>query len=413
MAHTSGDSVSHKDFFSKSEETRAQIHLEFDRLIEQINTRRNELLLQLDEAVSRYTRLTEDSQQAFTKLEELKQSSRDILDQDLFTGLQDRVLSDLNDVTDGIMKEISNLDVSFEWNDDIEEMIPDLGTLILNIDRIGWNSKPLATIDYQSKKNNLESKHTRNIVLSIKCVCIDQNSSKLYVAGNDYAMKPGLCVLNLDGHLLFQFGKDAIQNPEGIAVHKDKLYVSQSYPVLLLRYRIHNEGVPKRIITPTYSRHQLSCPGKLAIDESNGDVYVCDSGNDMIVRFNKFLGYLSHIPGKNTFSPLDVKITETRLIILAKEPNAYPIRFYTKEDPKPVSCLSLQFVPQHFDIDTEGNILISTNNKIGFHVFNSSGHLLHSLGDYENSYFHISEVLINKTDGKIFIFHGNSNLTIF
>ena len=423
MAHISGDSVSHKDFFSKSEETRAQIHLEFDRLIEQINTRRNELLLQLEKAVSRYTRLTEDSQQAFTKLEELKQSSRDILNMNLLTDMQDRVLSELDSEIDRKRKEISNLDVSFEWNDDIEEMIPDLGTLFDNIDRINWNNKPLATIDYAHRKLNLIPQrilHTTNTNSFVNHVCIDRNTSKLYISFSKISFATrttsinifGVSVYNQDGDFLFEFGTDIIKYPNSMAVHKDTLYVSIADSNLILKYRIRNAVVPKRITALNKYEDHLTQVGELSIDESNGHVYVCDMSRNTIVRFNKFLGYHSHISGKEIFSPLNLKITETRLIILAKQPNDYPIRFYTKEDYKPVSCLSLEYAPRHFDIDIDGNIVISFEKKTGVYVFSPSGDLLHSIGNDNKYYQFINELVINKTNGMIFIFHAQSNLSI-
>ena len=48
-------------FLTKSADIRNQINSEFDNLIERVNTRRNELLTKLDDAVSRYQRLVRES----------------------------------------------------------------------------------------------------------------------------------------------------------------------------------------------------------------------------------------------------------------------------------------------------------------------------------------------------------------
>ena len=426
MAQISDSTVfSNKDFLSKSEEAREHINLEFDRLIIQINTRRNELLLRLEEVVSRYYCLSKESEAAFVKLEELKQSSRDILNVNLLSDIQGRVLSGLDSEIEGMRKEMSDLDVSFEWNDDIEEIVPDLGTLIINIDRIGWNNKPLTTVDYASKKSPILEKSFPSSDYAFNCVCIDNITSRVYVSFYStnylfhvysqhsgirvYSKHSGIRVYSQEGDFMFEFGKEVMQKPNGIAIHRDKMYVTQIDSKLILRFRIRNEGVPKRVITLNEYESQLQCAGRLSIDESNGHVYVCDSGNDKIVRFNKFLGYHSNISGKDIFSPLDLKITETRLIILAKEPNAYPIRFYSKESHKPLSCLSLEFVPKHFDIDIEENILIFNG---GIYILNPKGKLVHSIEQFHRGYA-ITGFVLNRINGRIFVFYGISNLLIF
>ena len=399
---------SKKDFFSKSDETREQINFEFDRLIKQINARRNELISKLDEAVSRYKHLSKESELAFAKLKELKQSSKDILNLNLLTNIQSRVASELDSEIEGMRKEMADLDVCFEWNDDIEEIVPDLGTLTINIDRIGWNNKPLSTVDYASKKACILSKSFSYDIV-IRCVCLDQNTSRLYIS--TYRSRYGILVYNEEGDFIFEFGKDVRQTDYyGIAIHKDKLYISMGDKIF--KYRIRNEDIPKRIITLNNYENQLKRAVRLSIDESNGHVYACDSGLNSIVRFNKFLGYHSHISGKDTFSPLDLKITETRLILLVDQPNPYPIRFYSKENPKPLSCLSLEFVPKLFEVDIEGNMLICADGETDIHIFNPYGDLIHRVKVNDRSSY-VKGVLLNRTNGRIFLFHYNNTLSIF
>ena len=121
-----------QDFLTKSTDIREQINSEFDHLIERLNTRRDVLLSKLDDVVSRYKRLVRESEQA---LEQLTVQSREVLNLNLTQRFQNAVMYGVENEIADMKREMSNLDLSFEWTDDFKEMIVDLGAIIVNFNQ--------------------------------------------------------------------------------------------------------------------------------------------------------------------------------------------------------------------------------------------------------------------------------------
>ncbi|KAI6657934.1 Outer membrane phospholipase A [Oopsacas minuta] len=360
------------DVLAKSLQIRQQINTEFDQLILRINTRRDEILVQLEEVVSHYKHLVKESEQAFIKLEELKLQSGIILNMNLLSGLQCKVSKELDHEIDNMKKEISDLEVSFDWNDDIEEMVPDLGTL--NIVGFRHDKPYLANIDYTLKKYPFQTKRVSETEKAC-CMCIDPITSYIYISySTGY-----IYVFNEKADLLLSFGKSELKSPFGICIYKDNLYVVSQSSNLIQKYRLRNDETPKLIRTLDDVNAVLNTPTMLSIDESDGHVYVCDTGNERVVRYNKFLLYKSHICGKGNFSPLNVKLTRDCIILFVK-PSAtfeqYPIRIYSKGTYILQKCIMIQPEPCDFDLDPSGNLLFSSSNRTEIRIFDTEGTLL-------------------------------------
>ena len=367
-----------QDFLVKSTNIRVQINSEFDNLIKRVNTRRNELLSKLDHVVSRYQRLVRESKQAFRQLEQLQLQSKKILNIDTVKGVQDKVRTVLENEAAEMKKVISDLNLSFEWTDDFEEMIPELGTLILgtlfsNINEFISDKPPLLDMDYASSVPLISLTNGRYMVT---CLCVDQNTSYIYASSGS-----SVNVFNEFGHLLFNFGGHyPIVTPSGIAIFEDKIYISCSSRQSIVKYRLCGEQTPKLIKTPDISKTELNNPTLMSIDESDGHVYVCDTGNRRVVRYNKFLNYHSEIRGKDKFTPLNVKITQTRIILFVRptaEVVTHPIRLYSKEKYQFLKSLFVEPHGRCFDIDTSGNLLVSLGSFI--YIYDGDGNLVHKL----------------------------------
>ena len=359
-------------FLTKSADIRNQINSEFDHLIERVNTRRNELLTKLDDAVSRYQRLVRESEQAFLQLEQLKLQSRAILNLNLTKGFQNSIMYGVENEIQILKGEMSNLDLSFEWTDDFEEMILDLGTIIVNLDQFNCVAPK---IDYSLMKSTKMSKQMGYNVYA-QCVCVDPNTLYIYVT---FRSPCEVFVYNKNGDHLLKFGETS-SSPFGIAILGNKIYLSYSKSNSISKYRLRGTETPKLIKTPDISKTALNNPTLMSIDESDGHVYVCDTGNRRIVRYNKFLNYHSEICGKDNFTPLNVKITQTRIILFVKpaqtaELNTHPIRLYSKDKYQFLKSVFIEPIGNYFDIDASGNFLISQNGSIWIH--DGEGNRLH------------------------------------
>ena len=363
-----------QDFLTKSTDIRKQIISEFDHLIERVNSRRNELLSKLDDVVSSYQRLVRESEQAFIQLEQLKVQSRAILNLNLTQGIQNTVMYEVENGITNLKGEITNLDLSFEWTDDFEEMIVDLGTIIVNFNQFDCGAPK---IDYSLMNSPKRSKQFHFYTVT-QCVCIDPNTLYIYVS---HQYPNGVFVFDKNGDHLLTFC-DTLSLPYGIAILGDKIYISSSTNRYITKYRLCGTQTPKLIKTPDISKTELNNPTLMFIDESDCHVYVCDTGNRRVVRYNKFLNYHSEICGKDNFTPLNVKITQTRIVLFVEptqtaERASHPIRLYSKDKYQFLKSLFIECKGTYFDIDMSGNFLISLGTSIL--IYDGEGNLLHEL----------------------------------
>ena len=369
-----------QDFLIKSTDIRKQINSEFDHLIERVNARRNELLSKLDDVVSSYQRLVRESEQA---LEQLTVHSRAMLNLNLTQRFQNAVMYGVENEIADMKREMSNIDLSFEWTDDFKEMIVDLGTIIVNFNQFDCGTPK---IDYSLMNTPKISKPIphHNVNTVTRCICIDPNTLYIYVS---HQSPPGVFVFDKNGDYLLKFG-ETLSSPYGIAILGDKIYFSNFHHNSITKYRLCGTQTPKLIKTPDISKTELKNPTLMSIDESDCHVYVCDTENRRVVRYNKFLNYHSEICGKDNFTPLNVKITQTRIILFVKpaqtsELASHPIRLYSKDKYQFlkslfIECKGTYFDPKtYFDIDTNGNFLVSLRPSIG--IYDGEGILFHEL----------------------------------
>ena len=146
-----------QDFLIKSTNIRKQINSEFDHLIERLNKRRNELLSKLDDVVSRYKRLVRESEQA---LEQLTVQSRAMLNLNLTQRFQNTLMYGVDNEIADMKREMSNLDLSFEWTDDFKEMIVDLGAIIVNFNQFDRVAPKIDSSLMNSPQQPSAEKHT-------------------------------------------------------------------------------------------------------------------------------------------------------------------------------------------------------------------------------------------------------------
>ena len=370
-----------QDFFTKSFDIRKQINSEFDHLIERVNKRRNELLSKLDDVVSSYQHFVRESEQA---LEQLKSQPREVINLNLTQRFQNTVMYEVENEIANLKGEMSNLNLSFEWTDDFEEMIIDLGTIIVDFSQFDCGAP---NIDYSLMNSPKLSKQMPYSTIK-QCVCIDPNTLYIYVT---YRSTNGVSVFDKNGDYLLKFG-ETLSSPYGIAILGDNMYISNFHHNYITKYRLCDRRTPKLIMASDVSKTELYNPTLMSIDESDCHVYVCDTGNRRVVRYNKFLNYHSEICGKDNFTPLNVKITQTRIILFVEptqtsELASHPIRLYSKVKYQFLKSLFIKrkgayFTPKgaHFDIDVSGNFLIYLNSlEPSIWICDSEGNLLHEL----------------------------------
>ena len=117
-------------------------------------------------------------------------------------------------------------------------------------------------------------------------------------------------VFDSTGKYLFKFGDDKGEGkmcyPRGVAIYGDKILITQSNNCFL-NYQLNGEFI-SRIGRKGGGELEFINLFSLTIDESNGDIYICDYNNNRIQILNNDFSFKSQF-GKDTLKcPRDVKI---------------------------------------------------------------------------------------------------------
>ncbi|KAI6650755.1 hypothetical protein LOD99_7806 [Oopsacas minuta] len=212
-------------------------------------------------------------------------------------------------------------------------------------------------------------------------VTIDNTTGDIYVA--DYG---NTCVKVFDnnGKIMFKFGDEEgegkIYLPNGLAIFRDRILISQSSNCIL-NYRMNGEFV-SIIGKPGKGELEFDDPHGLTFDESNGEVYICDSNNNRIQILTKELTYKTQFGIGDLKSPVGVKLTKELIYILDQSNPCLHLYNYNLILHKSVisTGYGLQVEnPWHFCIDNSNNILITDIFSDSISIFNSQLELIHKI----------------------------------
>ena len=192
-------------------------------------------------------------------------------------------------------------------------------------------------------------------------------------------------VFDEDGKYLYQFGHGdgagKMKSPHYIAISQNKVFVSQSGVNWLLVYDL-NGAFLKQIGTPGSGEGQFNEPHGITINESNGDIFVCDFINNRIQIFSKNLLFKSQFGHKILKYPCDIKLTtECIYVLCSSNPFLYSFNYHRTQVQNSVSnSISKHLTKSYsFIIDGAGNFIIADYLENGVVLFNQEGDLLHKI----------------------------------
>ena len=108
-------------------------------------------------------------------------------------------------------------------------------------------------------------------------------------------------------------GEGKMYHPRGLLIRDNTVFVSHYHSILV--YQLDGKFV-SRIGSEGSGELQFKWPWGLSADESNNDIYICDSSNNRVQIISENLQYKSQF-GKDTLhSPRDVKHFKDNIFIL-------------------------------------------------------------------------------------------------
>ena len=127
---------------------------------------------------------------------------------------------------------------------------------------------------------------------------------------------------------------------------------------------------------------EFTYPRGLACNESNGDIYICDSYNNRIQILSKELQFKSQFGADKLKHPRDVKLSKEYIFILDESNPCLHLYDYNLILQKSVISGGdgMQVVHSNFfHVDNSNNILISDYNANSINIFNPEFKLIHKI----------------------------------
>ena len=201
-----------------------------------------------------------------------------------------------------------------------------------------------------------------------------------------------------------------MNSPFFIAFCQNKVFVSQYGAGCLLVYDLNGTFL-KQIGTPGNGEGQLNSPYGITINGSNGDIFVCDNGNNRVQIFSKDFLFNSQFGKGILKSPSDIKLTNEYIYVLSyTNPFLYSFDYnLTQVQNTVLNSISKHLKnPYSFCIDGAGYFIISDRSQHAIFLFNQ-GDLLHKT---TNSIQYPVGVTLDR-EGRIILMGHNHRLLIF
>ena len=194
-------------------------------------------------------------------------------------------------------------------------------------------------------------------------------------------------VFDKDGKYSYKFGDrdgaDKMKSPHSIAFSQNKVFVSQ-YNGGCLSVHDLNGTFLKQIGTPGNGEGQFNSPRGITINESNGDIFVCDCKNNRIQIFSKDFLFKSQFGKEILMYPFDIKLTNEYIYVLSyTNPFLYSFNFsLTQVQNAVLTSISKHLKESYsFCLNGTGNFIISESNQNAIVLFNQEGDLVHKITD--------------------------------
>ena len=359
---------------------RENIKTKFVELIDCLKARESELLRELDNILASYLSYR-------SELEKVNEMKRDLELTKSFH--QNKLITSPNKSLheDGIARVSTELNsiktpikpkmVSFEC--DSNKMLAELNKLGKLVEKVRTG------IDYKSKKRPLVSVCKKGKGMqqlnNPEGVAVDNKTGNIYVADHyNNCVK----VFDTTGKYLFKFGDNEgegkMSYPIGVAICGDRILITQGNNCIL-NYQLNGKFI-SRIGRQGRGELEFNFPFGLTIDESNGDIYICDRNSNRIQILNSEFSFKSQF-GKDTLKyPLDVKLSKVNIYVLDASNPCFHLYNYNHILQKSVISRGegMEVIyPYFFFIDQTDNIVISDRGSNSIRFFNAEFHLIHKI----------------------------------
>ena len=214
-------------------------------------------------------------------------------------------------------------------------------------------------------------------VLNLRGISVDSTTEDIYVTdmGN---MR--IQMLSQTGERIRHFGYAHLKNPWGILVHQDNVYVTDVILHAIIRFRLTDLKMMKRVGKKGSGREEFNRPRQLAI-APNLQLYVTDQHNHRVQILTTDLEFKDTLKHQTMTEPCDVKFSTSEIFVLSYKDKP-SIHVFTLEGEKSRSIVTRGY-SMFFCLDRHSNILTSDYFGRYIKVFSPQGQLMHQIGQRE------------------------------
>ena len=368
----------------------------FERLIDQLIARRDALLREIQDKKENYIE-KETSRKA--ALEEMTQqidllSFRTNENQDLQQQTADLYKQRIKD-----LETPTNLPQPFF-------SCPQLSLMQTQIAQFGelkeWKldyslkNRPVLAVGKRGKANDE--------LYEAKGLALDEPNQLIYIADSSNCR---IQVVSLVGKFLKRFGQEILKSPFGISVTETYVFVTDIQLHALLQFSKKDCKLVTKTGTTGGGGGELNFPSGLCTN-NDGDVFVAERDNNRVSVFSKDLKFLKHLGTLQLKNPRDVKVTQSRVVVL----DANNIHFYSRIGDYLHTCVTQGWnEPLFFCLDTGGNILISDCQRHNIKILSPSGQFIYTIGKrgHERGELYYPFGICLSQTGTTFVISWNNN----
>ena len=363
---------------------RQEIITRFNELFESLERRKLELLQELERISDEYKH-QEMEQESMSK--ELHKYLDDKPSSSIIIDLQKDIVSKINTSIHTIQTQLDSFKVTFVWDIDMQQ-----------VKSIGRLQRGLHASSDSSHSTSLVKRASRQKLMPQVCIgsfygvsglTIDKKTSNVYIVETTWN---NIHVFSKEGDFLFKFGNYAMffgkfSCPKDIAIYSERLFITQCNSHCISIHDLEGTYI-NSFGTNGIENGQFTNPDSLCIDQNNGEMYICDKGNNRIQLYSSDLTFRKVLWNDILKTPLDIKLTEQSIFVL-DEGSPCLHEFSYRHCPvrstitKGILCQVVN--PRGFCIDSNGYVYVTDKTMGCIYVFSDSK-LLYQFGKFEKAH---------------------------
>ena len=402
-------------FENQVSKVKSEIESRFRELMNCVRERERQLLNELEEILNNYKRERDKHKQSLTELETGMNFAKENFKSNDLKQFQESIIKLTTEKRNEFESKFKSKHISLDFDKTILELAGTIGRLTVTNSTSVVSSLPV--VDYEGKVTPVlsiggTSGGKEGQFSNPFGVAVHYQTGNIFVADQSNHI---VQVFDKDGKYLFKFGdRDGagkMNSPLSIAFYETKVFVSQYVAGCLLVYDLNGTFL-KQVGTPGNGEGQLKSPYGITINESNGDIFVCDYANDRVQIFSKDFLFKSQFGNGILQCPSDIKLTNEYIYVL-NHTNPFLYSFnYSLNQVKNGVLYSISKYLKHsysFCLDGAGNFIISDNIQNAIVVFNQKGDFVHKITDSIQDPFGVTL----DARGRIILVGYNNRLLIF